>query len=299
MTTQTFFAFLMLTFSLNLVGQGAGKPLEKSQVVIHKDFPSQFISKRQVEVWLPKGYREDAVATYKVLYMHDGQNVFNPATAYTKTDWGVDEALDSLIESGKVPPTIVVAVWNNGPLRFNEYAPNVEDPNGEMAAWNQFLKAQSGQPIISDNYLRFLVEELKPFIEKNYRVSNKTEDTAIMGSSMGGLISLYAICKYPAVFGQAGCVSTHWPLPTLGDTFQRYVRQNMPDPATHKIYFDYGNQGLDASYFPWQTRMDLIMGEKGYTQNKNWQTRAFPGADHSEKSWQIRVDDILVFLLNK
>ena len=116
-----------------------------------------------------------------------------------------------------------------------------------------------------------------------------------MGSSMGGLISLYAICEYPQVFGGAGCVSTHW---LAGENMLvDYFGAALPDPIDHKLYFDYGTETLDADYEPYQLRMDERLAARGYERDQNWVTRKFPGAEHSEVAWRTRVRIPLEFLL--
>ena len=121
---------------------------------------------------------------------------------------------------------------------------------------------------------------------------------------MGGLISLYAICEYPEIFGGAACLSTHWvgtftlennPVP---DSFIKYLDKKLPDKKNHKIYFDCGDQTLDAMYPAIQMRVDHLMKSKGYM-DSNWVTRYFPGEDHSEKSWNKRLNIPLEFLLRK
>jgi predicted alpha/beta superfamily hydrolase len=149
--------------------------------------------------------------------------------------------------------------------------------------------------IDSDAYLAFIVKELKPFIDAHYRTLPGMKNTSIMGSSMGGLISLYAIVEYPQVFGQAACLSTHWP--ASDGAVIHYVKSRLPDPATHRIYFDYGTRTLDAQYQPYQARMDAAMRARGYVEGSNWITLNFPGAEHSETSWAARVDVPLQFLL--
>jgi predicted alpha/beta superfamily hydrolase len=190
--------------------------LKESKIIIHENFQSKYVDARNVEVFLPTGYNSESDVKYRVLYMHDGQNVFNPETSYTKIDWGVDEAIDSLMKTGVIQNTIVVAPWNT-PKRFSEYMPKAPSGLSESPEIMEALKKNTGyDSLFSDDYLKFLVEELKPFIDKTYNTSKKIEHTSIMGSSMGGLISLYALCKYPEVFGAAGCVSTHWPVPRVG-----------------------------------------------------------------------------------
>lgn len=156
----------------------------------------------------------------------------------------------------------------------------------------------------SDSYLTFLVDELKPYIDKTYSVLTDKDNTFVAGSSMGGLISLYAMSEYPDVFGGAACISTHWPgsakaeWTPITDQFMRYVEQSVPKPGTHRIYFDYGDQTLDAVYPPMQQKVDSIMRAKGYD-SSNWLTVYAKGADHTETSWQARLDQPLIFLLGK
>jgi predicted alpha/beta superfamily hydrolase len=113
---------------------------------------------------------------------------------------------------------------------------------------------------ISDNYLRFLVYELKPFVDRRYRTRPEREFTFLMGSSMGGLISLYAICEYPHIFGGAGCLSTHWPI--AHRSFGKYLKARLPGPRRHKIYLDYGDEANSAGYLVRQKRVEhIIQGE--------------------------------------
>lgn len=269
----------------------------KSKVIKHENFESKYVDSRNVEVFLPAGYDPNASGGYKVLYMHDGQNVFNPETSYTGIDWGVDEAIDSLLNIGAIKHTIVVAPWNT-PKRFNEYMPKAPaEASLSEEAKADLMQFTGDEKLYSDEYLKFLVEELKPFIDETYNTSTKLENTSIMGSSMGGLISLYAICKYPDVFGAAGCVSTHWPVPDLGQAYISTLPETLPSPDNHKIYFDFGTVGLDAQYEPFQIQVDKMMVEKGYKKNENWMTEKFEGADHNEKSWNERIHIPLKFLL--
>ena len=149
----------------------------------------------------------------------------------------------------------------------------------------------------SDKYLKFIVTELKPFIDSTYRTKTDRENTFIMGSSMGALMSLYAIGEYPEIFGAAACLSPQYP---LGEgVILNYMEKYLPSPKKHKIYFDYGTKGLDAKYEPYQTKADALMKKRGYKKGKNWMTRKFVGDDHSEKSWGGRVEIPLIFLLGK
>ena len=126
-----------------------------------------------------------------------------------------------------------------------------------------------------------------------------------MGSSIGGLISLYAISNYPETFGGAACLSTHWPVdlkdryPILGETLVDYFTKQLPNPENHRIYFDHGTEGLDRFYGKYQEKMDQAMLSVGYEKGENWESIIFEGADHNEKSWRARLDRPLQFLLGK
>ncbi len=261
-------------------------------------FESDIVDDRNIDIWLPEGYGETE-QRYRVLYMHDGQNVFNPATSYNGNDWMVDETMTELMASGEVEPTIVVAVWNNGAKRFPEYMPQKPAEVMNSDEVREGVMRYAGVPIMSDEYLRFLVEELKPYIDSAYQTRPEPEYTSIMGSSMGGLISLYAISEYPEVFGSAGCVSTHWTAENgLGEAYISQVEATLPDPETHKVYFDFGTVGLDAEYEEGQSKVDRMMRNRGYIEGENWITRKFEGHDHKEQYWAMRIKEPLRFLLN-
>jgi pimeloyl-ACP methyl ester carboxylesterase len=269
---------------------------------------SKYADPRRVVVWLPSGYKAHG-PKYAVLYMHDGQNLFDKGTAGYGMEWEVDEHLDKLIRDKKVRPTIVIGIWNT-PKRLQEYVPS-KAFNGLPAAYQKKVRALYGGDPLSDGYLKFLVRELKPMIDKRFNVKTDRANTAIMGSSMGALISLYAIDEYPNVFGAAGMMSTHWPLvinpdntpvsdedyEVVSSAFERYLAPALPSPATHKLYFDHGSETLDAVYARYQQRVDAVVARRGYKQGVNWLTRSFPGQKHNEISWASRVDVPLQFLL--
>ncbi len=255
-------------------------------------FSSKNVDARPIDVWLPPDYDKNQTTRYAVLYMHDGQNLFDPKLSFIGVDWGVDETMTRLIEEQKIQPAIVVGIWNSSKRR-PEYMPQKAFEMLTPAA-RAALAATHGGEAFSDRYLKFLVSEVKPFIDSTFRTLPERDHTFIMGSSMGGLISLYAICEYPDVFGGAGCVSTHFP---AGDGVMiEYLKQHLPDPATHKIYFDFGTETLDKEYEMYQQKADAVMRDKGFT-DKNWITRKFVGDEHSERAWRRRVHLPLMFLL--
>lgn len=264
-------------------------------LVRYADMPSANVAPRNVDVWLPAGYGKDSGKRYPVLYMHDGQNLFDPATSYGGIDWAVDEVMTDLIEKGAVREAIVVGVWNT-PKRREEYMPQ-RAVQGNVDFNVPGADDVKPDAIISDRYLAFLVAELKPFVDATYRTLPDRANTYVMGSSMGGLISQYAMSRYPELYGGAGCVSTHWP---AGDGVALDdFGAHLPDPATHKYWFDYGTATLDAAYEPYQKRADEMLRNAGYSEGRNWITRKFEGAEHSERAWRLRVDQPLVFLLGR
>lgn len=251
------------------------------------------VAPRPVEIWLPPGY--NPARRYPVIYMHDGQNLFEPEKAFIGIDWGIDEALTALMENHGYAGALVVGVWNSGPTRWNDYMPQKPlSLPAVRAVADQYADRFSG-PALADAYLRFLVQTLKPWVDAHYATHPGRAHTAVMGSSMGGLISLYALTEYPDVFGAAGCVSTHWP--AGGEALVDYFGRALPAPGAHRLYFDFGTADLDALYEPFQQRMDAHLLAAGYTPGRDWVTRKFPGAGHSETAWRARAADILQFVL--
>ena len=260
----------------------------------HKTVSSKFVDERRVDVWLPPGYEKDPSRRFPVLYMHDGQNLFDPALSYIGVDWGMDEAMTRLAAEGTVREAIIVGVWNT-PKRFEEYMPAKAVSESQLPDDWPGLTWMRKSSIASDAYLRFLVEELKPFIDTSYRTRAGRDDTFIMGSSMGAFISLYALTEYPDVFGGASCVSIHWP---LGDGIViDYLARHLPERGRNRIYFDFGTATLDASYESYQRRADALLRAAGWREGVDFLTRKYAGAEHSERAWRARVEVPLEFLL--
>lgn len=257
-------------------------------------FASRHVDARQVEVWLPPGYATDS-ARYPVLYMHDGQNVFDPTTSYGGVDWGVDETMTDLIARGEIRPAIVVAIWNT-PARGREYMAAKAVPPGQDSLGAGTPVRYDG-PWLGDRYQQFIVEELKPYIDREYRTRPGRDDTFMMGSSMGGIASLYAMAEYPQVYGGVAAVSTHWPI--APDAMLSYLERRMPDPATHRLYMDIGTVTLDSLYPPYQRRADELVQRAGYRAGVNLHSQVFTGAEHNERAWRERVHIPLRFLLGR
>ena len=271
------------------------------------DFNSSYVTPRHIDIWLPNDY--DTSRFYAVIYMHDGQMLFDSSQTWNKQAWDIDDIAALLNQDETLKPCIVVGIWNDNSTRHSDYFPKKPydflSSSDKLNVTEQLKTAgrisADFQPH-SDAYLKFIVEELKPYIEKNYAVDGLMENTFIAGSSMGGLISWYALTEYPHLFGGAACLSTHWvgtftkdnnPMPKA---FIQYLNECIPKSEKHKLYFDCGDRTLDALYPDIQAEVDKVMLLHGYT-NKLWMTQYYPGADHSENSWKSRIAIPLRFLL--
>jgi metallo-beta-lactamase class B len=237
---------------------------------------------RRVWIYLPRDY-SSTTARYPVLYMHDGQNVFDNATSFVG-EWGVDETLDSLAALGK-KGVIVVAVDHGGGKRLDEYSP-----------WKN-TKYGGGE---GDMYVEFLVKNLKPYIDSHFRTLPDRLNTGIAGSSMGGLISLYAILKYPQVFSRAGVFSpAFWFAPSLFE----YVREVKPLPSDTRLYFVAGGmEGASAeewrTYADDQKRMTDSLIATGLVRDVNVVSVIRPDGKHAEWFWRREFPAAFVWLFS-
>jgi enterochelin esterase-like enzyme len=261
------------------------------------EMPSRHVAARPVSIYLPAGFA--ALGPLDVVYMQDGQNLFDPAQSYGGVAWGADKALQRVIDEGAVRPAMIVGPWN-GALRSYEYLPPVLDSVPEGLREQAFA-----QQALSKAYVRFLTEELKPFIDALFGTNRGPESTAVIGSSMGGLISFTALAEAPGVFGTAAGLSLHSPLTVeravlenpaelmvLADAFAAYLKENLPEPGRHTLYMDRGDQGLDALYAPLHARIEAAIEAKGYERGEDFFSRAFPGTDHNESAWAARLEEV-------
>jgi len=270
------------------------------------NFPSKHLPARHVDVWLPADY--SPARRYQVLYMHDGQMLFDARTTWNKQAWNADAAVAKLVREGRIADTLIVGIWNGGERRFAEYYPQ-KFLAGLPEPMRQGVLAQgAGGRIDSDAYLRFVVEELKPEIDRRYATKPGRESTFIAGSSMGGIISLYALCEYPQVFAGAAGLSTHWvglpgpegvvrggrgslPLAALS-----YFAAHWPAPGNHRVYADRGTDALDSLYAPALGLFTDLLRESGWGDG-DARVRVLEGTGHNEIYWSARLPEVLQFLL--
>jgi predicted alpha/beta superfamily hydrolase len=244
-----------------------------------ENFQSRFLpSARTVLVYLPPGYDRDTARRYPVLYLHDGQNLFDGATSFIDgQEWRVDETAERLIRAGLVEPLIVVGVYNTGEQRMAEYTP-VADP-----------KHGGGQ---ADLYGRLLVEELKPRIDAEFRTRTDAASTGLGGSSLGGLVSLYLGLKYPNVFGRLAVVS---PSVWWADRAILETVAALPARTGQRIWVDVGTkEGKSAT--PDTRRLRDALAAKGWRLGRDLRYLEARGAEHNEAAWAGRFDRILRFL---
>lgn len=247
----------------------------------HEGFASKHLSeKRDLWVYLPPGYSENTRDRYPVLYMHDGNNLFDARTAFMGNEWHVDETAERLIRSGELPPLIIVGV-SNTPARLDEYTWQ----RGEVQG-----KPMGGK---GPQYARMLVDEVKPFIDKTYRTKRDRANTGVMGSSLGGLISLYLARNNGDTFGKIGAMS-----PSVWWS-QRAVLADLKGLRTDdRIWVDMGTQeGSDP-----QEMLDDARALKrtllgfGYVSGRSLQYVEDEGAGHNEAAWANRTPYALRFL---
>jgi enterochelin esterase-like enzyme len=259
----------------------------KGTLIHWRDVRSAHLSHpRTVSIWLPPGYDADPAKRWRVLYMSDGQNLFDPRQAFTGVDWGIDEAMVAGMEAGKFEPAIVVSTTST-PARTEEYSP-----------WH-------GAP----RHARFLIEELMPRVNAEFRTLTGPRNTFHMGSSMGGLLSYYLVRMHPEAFSACGCVSTHFPFAPrnmpganpLTASNRPYVLDDIAAGATmpkgQRLFFDHGTRGLDARYGPTHAAVADWLKGQGFVEGRDFKVTAYEGSDHNEASWRAIVGHQLEWML--
>lgn len=296
-------ACLTLTAAL-LAGAAFAQPLPQvsvGRVERLAAVPSRHVDARHVDVWLPAAC--STTTRCNVLYMHDGQMLFDATTTWNRQSWDVHLTLDRLMREGRIPPTMVVGVWNNGRFRHSEFYPQKALPFLPAVVRERFVaEALQGQPR-ADAYLRFLVEELKPLIDTRFPTNTGREATFVMGSSMGGMISVYAFNEYPQVFGGAAGLSTHWvgswqPNAALPLAAFNHLAAQLRPPDGRRLYMDHGTTELDAIYAPYQAFVNEIVRDRGYGA-ADYLSRVFEGTGHNERAWAARLEVPLLFLMGR
>ncbi len=260
-----------------------------------------------VDVWLPQAYLDSPTLKLPVVYMHDGQNLFDASTTWNGQSWEMDSVITSLADRDLITPPLVVGVHSVAETRVADLMP--EAPFKGTSILEDLNKpGLVRSPLRGDAYAAFVAKDLRDSINHRYRVLTDPAHTAVMGSSMGGLMSAYMLCEYPEVYGGAGCLSTHW----VGDVsayeggkeefpkaMYDYLERKLPRDGSHRIYFDRGTATIDAYYDKWDDRVIALAESLGYTRPDRLQTYVAPGAPHEENAWKARVHLPLLFLFPK
>jgi predicted alpha/beta superfamily hydrolase len=244
----------------------------------HERFHSKFLAHdRTVMVYLPPNYDPESVERYPVLYLQDGQNVFDRATSFGE-EWRVDESAEALITAGAIEPLIVVAIYNTGEHRVDEYTPT---PRAEIDRGGH-----------ANEYGRMLVEELKPFIDRTYNTLPNAANTALGGSSLGGLVTLHLGLRHPGVFGRLAALS---PSVWWDDCVLVREVEALPGKLPFRIWLDAGTaEGSDTIVNTRALRDALVA--KGWIIGDDLAYLEELGGEHNERSWAMRVERVLEFL---
>lgn len=270
--------------------------------------------KMTVWVWLPPGYDTNKAVRYPVLYMHDGQNLFDRALTGYDQEWGMDEAIPRMVRRGDLRSWIVVGV-QSPKARYHGLFPAKMLPllPADFRERVETLEGKERLPFTSAAYLDFLVNTVKARVDRNFRTLRGQANTAVMGSSMGGLMSFYAMAEYPEVFGQAACVSMHLALadPTsksidhkvaakaAAAAFRQYLKTSRMRPGVNHLYIDHGSGTLDGSYGPYSDAVVPMLRAAGWKDGPSFEFRTYAGTEHNETAWRQRVDIPLAFLDRK
>lgn len=237
----------------------------------HRNFQGDGIKPRDIIVWLPQGYDSDLDKTYPVLYMHDGQNIIDPATSAFQFDWQIDEAADSLIRKELIEPIIIVGIYNTLD-RDDEYS---DDKLGF-------------------SYMKFIVDSLKPFIDRNYRTLPERENTANGGASLGGLISFILIWEYSEVFSKAVCFSPAFKIDNYD--FIDNVKSYKGKLKQFQLYINNGDNELDSRLQPGIDEMLEVLKQQGYIEGSNYYFHKGKNSLHNEKDWAKNIWRALIYL---
>ncbi|MEZ4647678.1 MAG: alpha/beta hydrolase-fold protein [Candidatus Eisenbacteria bacterium] len=241
----------------------------------HESFPSAFVEPRDVLVLLPPGY-DVTSSRYSVLYMHDGQNLFDRATSFLGIEWGVDETVGQLLQAGRLDSIIVVGIDNSGTGRIFDYTPV---PDASLSGGG------------ADAYERFLLDELKPFVDREYRTLPDREHTGLAGSSLGGLVSLYIGLENPETFSRVGVVS---PSVWWAD---RFILREVAEKGKLdlRIWLDMGSAESPGAIGEARALRDALV-EEGWSPEDDLHYLEVRGAPHNESAWADRVDEMLEYL---
>ncbi len=263
---------VILTWKDNFNSNKDGRITGRAEYI--KNLKGEGIKARDIVVWLPPEYDKNSAERYPVLYMHDGQNILDPATSAFGNEWRMDETADSLIKANSINPIIIVGIYNT-PDRSREYSYGEE----------------------GDDYMNFIIHKLKPLIDKKYRTLSDRLNTATGGSSLGGLISLVLAWQHPDVFSKAICISPAFHIEDYD--YVSIIKSYTGRKKNLKIYIDNGEEGLESRLQPGVNEMIAVLKDKDYKMGKDLLFIKDKNGSHSEASWATRIWRPLIFMFGK
>jgi predicted alpha/beta superfamily hydrolase len=251
------------------------KPASGRLQYVSNFYSPQFGTYRTLTIYLPPSYSENPLKRYPVLYAHDGQNLFDAARASYGVEWRMDEAANSLIGNGKMDEVIIVGMDHGGSNRIYEYTPCCDPSYGGGGA---------------DKYERFILDTVRPYINQNFRTLTTKPNTALIGSSLGGLVSFYIGRRNPTVFGKlAALSSSFW--------WNNQDLTKQVETSTTKVAVNfYIDAGTENDGLPETTRMRDALVADGYVQGRDLYYYVAQGAGHNEASWAARLNIPLTYL---
>ncbi|WP_448657958.1 alpha/beta hydrolase [Sphingomonas sp. CJ99] len=279
---------------------------DRNGTLIHvQPIASKHTASPRLTVWLPRGYAQSGIR-YRVLYMPDGQNLFDPKLSGYGKVWAAHTTAQRLIDEGTVPPFIIVGTWNAEGDRYRTYLPDTLYRAARGKVWAEMIRSAGGNPVVSSGYLKYLTTELKPWVDRNYRTLDGPANTAIMGSSMGGLISLEALAKHPRVFGRAGALSIHWPMgdprnmdpdaAEMQGLWRNYLARTVGAPKGRRLWIDRGTATLDQYYGPYFDRGVATLKAAGWREGSDLRAEVYHGTEHDERAWAERLDEVMTWV---
>jgi predicted alpha/beta superfamily hydrolase len=263
-----------ITYKINLWADQVERRIEgqvTGTVKYHRNFQGEGIKPRDIIVWLPSEYDSDRNKNYPVLYMHDGQNIVDPATSSFQIDWQLDEAADSLIRKELIEPVIIVGIYNT-PDRNKEYS---EDKLGLL-------------------YMKFIVDSLKPFIDRSYRTNPDRMNTANGGGSLGGLISFMLMWDYSEIFSKAICFSPAFKIDQYD--FVDNVKSYVGNLKQFSLFINNGDNELDSMLQPGVDEMLKVLKQQGYIEGDHFYFHKGKNSLHSERDWAKNIWRALIFI---
>jgi predicted alpha/beta superfamily hydrolase len=282
-------------------------PGHGGRLIEYEKVPAAGLPDQRLSIWLPPGYGASE-RRYPVLYMHDGHNLFELKNSNFNKIWAADKAMLAAVKTGTVEPHIIIGIWAPGADRHRQYLPRslYEQTGGNLRAQ---MDGMTKGGVISDRYLDWIAGPLKSWVDASFRTRRGRDDTTIVGSSMGGLMSCYAFLERPKVFGRAGCVSSHWPAvdpraitadeAQLKALWDAWFAARLGQPDERRVWLDHGTATLDAFYAPYQQVVDARFAAAGWQKGRDWESKVYPGAEHEENAWAARLPEIFGWLLRK